>query len=69
VTDNPFSFLLGIKMNSALIFALEFKKKDGKDDAIIFSTKSNNDMKEFIATLELFKKTGTEYNIVEFANI
>lgn len=56
-------------MNSALIFALEFKKKDGKDDAIIFSTKSNNDMKEFIATLELFKKTGTEYNIVEFANI
>jgi hypothetical protein len=51
------------------IFALEFTNASGKDDAIIFSTNSNNDMCEFIALLETFKKTGTEYNIVRFASI
>jgi hypothetical protein len=56
-------------MTDTLIFALQFKQKDRKDDAIIFSTNSNNDMREFIATLELFKKTGTEYNIVRFVSI
>ena len=56
-------------MNGTLIFALEFKQKDKKDDAIIFSTNSNNDMREFVATLELFKKTGIEYNIVRFVSI
>ena len=52
-----------------VIFALEFKQKDGKDDSVIFSTNSNNEMCEFIALLETFKKNGTEYNIVRFASI
>lgn len=56
--DNPF-----------VVFALEFTTSSGKDDAIIFSTNSNSDMREFIALLEMFKKTGTEYNIVRFASI
>jgi hypothetical protein len=52
-----------------VIFALEFKQKDGKNDSVMFSTNSNNNMCEFIAILELFKKTGIEYNIVKLASI
>lgn len=51
------------------MFALEFKNEFGKNDAILFSTKRVSDMKEFGALVEKFKKNGTEYNIVQFANI
>ena len=52
-----------------MMFAVEFKQESSKNGAILFSTKSSSDMKTFDALVEKFKKNGTEYNIVQFANI
>lgn len=51
------------------MFAVEFKQESSKNGAVLFSTKSSADMREFDALVEKFKKNGTEYNIVQFANI
>jgi hypothetical protein len=61
--------LFPVKIKGLIMFALEFKNESGKNGAILFSTKSSSDMKEFDALVEKFKKNGTEYNIVQFANI